>query len=61
MSKKKNLSEAMADASGPGWGWIAYSSGITAAILLSDLPQVCSPTSILYLFGMWVGGKFRFL
>ncbi|KAF2579001.1 hypothetical protein F2Q68_00001660 [Brassica cretica] len=48
MSKKKNPSEAMAEASGPGWGWIAwsvlktctaYSSGVTAAILLSDLSQ----------------------
>ncbi|KAF3531602.1 hypothetical protein DY000_02038376 [Brassica cretica] len=39
MSKKKNPSEAMADASSPGWGWIAYSSGVTAAILLSDLSQ----------------------
>ncbi|CAF1983005.1 BnaC07g14930D [Brassica napus] len=30
----------MAEASGPGWGWIAYSSGVTAAILLSELSQV---------------------
>ncbi|WZZ72709.1 hypothetical protein YC2023_084079 [Brassica napus] len=29
----------MAEASGPGWGWIAYSSGVTAAILLSELSQ----------------------
>ncbi|KAG2292375.1 hypothetical protein Bca52824_039044 [Brassica carinata] len=40
MSKKKNHGEAMAEASGPGWGWIAYSSGVTAAILLSDLSQI---------------------
>lgn len=41
--------EATTEASGPGWGWIAsrilksctaYSSGVTAAILLSDLSQV---------------------
>ncbi|KAL0835051.1 hypothetical protein Bca101_086940 [Brassica carinata] len=53
MSKKKNLSEAMADASGPGWGWIAYSSGITAAILLSDLPQAagCITSSDYYGIG----------
>uniref|UniRef100_A0A1J3JTQ1 Nucleic acid-binding proteins superfamily n=1 Tax=Noccaea caerulescens TaxID=107243 RepID=A0A1J3JTQ1_NOCCA len=40
--------EATTEASGPGWGWIAsrilktctaYSSGVTAAILLSDLSQ----------------------
>ncbi|CAN7074632.1 unnamed protein product [Brassica oleracea var. botrytis] len=46
--RKKNPSETTAEASGPGWGWIAsrvlktctaYSSGVTAAILLSDLSQ----------------------
>ena len=56
MSKKKNPSEAMAEASGPGWGWIAwsvlktctaYSSGVTAAILLSDLSQVCHHSLLL--------------
>jgi hypothetical protein len=40
-----------AEASGPGWSWIAsrilktciaYSSGVTTAILLSDLSQVTS-------------------
>ncbi|ESQ48230.1 hypothetical protein EUTSA_v10020210mg [Eutrema salsugineum] len=45
---KKDPSEATAEASGPGWGWVAsrilktctaYSSGVTAAILLSDLSQ----------------------
>ncbi|CAN6991174.1 unnamed protein product [Brassica rapa subsp. trilocularis] len=46
--RKKNPSEAVTEVSGPGWGWIAsrvlktctaYSSGVTAAILLSDLSQ----------------------
>lgn len=46
---KRDITEAMTDATGPGWGWIAsrilktctaYSSGVTAAILLSDLSQV---------------------
>ncbi|KAF3506700.1 hypothetical protein F2Q69_00008153 [Brassica cretica] len=40
MSKKTNPDEAMAEASGPGWGWIAYLSGVTAAILLYDLSQI---------------------
>lgn len=59
--RKKNPSEAVTEVSGPGWGWIAsrllktctaYSSGVTAAILLSDLSQVplLSPTSVLDLF-----------
>ncbi|KAG2317747.1 hypothetical protein Bca52824_020869, partial [Brassica carinata] len=46
--RKKNPDVAVTEASGPGWGWIAsrvlktctaYSSGVTAAILLSDLSQ----------------------
>lgn len=46
---KRDPSEAMTEAGGPGWGWVAsrilktctaYSSGVTAAILLSDLSQV---------------------
>lgn len=50
VTSKKNPSEAVNESSGPGWGWIAsrilktctaYSSGVTAAILLSDLSQVC--------------------
>ncbi|EFH61443.1 hypothetical protein ARALYDRAFT_479171 [Arabidopsis lyrata subsp. lyrata] len=45
---KRDPSEAMTEAGGPGWGWVAsrilktctaYSSGVTAAILLSDLSQ----------------------
>ncbi|KAG7625535.1 Cell division control protein 24 OB domain 2 [Arabidopsis thaliana x Arabidopsis arenosa] len=45
---KRGPGEAMTEASGPGWGWVAsrilktctaYSSGVTAAILLSDLSQ----------------------
>lgn len=53
--RKKNPSETTAEASGPGWGWIAsrvlktctaYSSGVTAAILLSDLSQV--PPTLSY-------------
>lgn len=48
VTSKKNPSEAVNESSGPGWGWIAsrilktctaYSSGVTAAILLSDLSQ----------------------
>ncbi|EOA30024.1 hypothetical protein CARUB_v10013126mg [Capsella rubella] len=44
----KDPTEAAAEATGPGWGWVAsrilktctaYSSGVTAAILLSDLSQ----------------------
>lgn len=54
---KRDPSEATTEASGPGWGWIAsrilktctaYSSGVTAAILLSDLSQVL-PLSLLLL------------
>ncbi|KAF8095441.1 hypothetical protein N665_0332s0023 [Sinapis alba] len=47
-ASKKNPRESITETSGPGWGWIAsrilktctaYSSGVTAAILLSDLSQ----------------------
>lgn len=67
---KRDPSEPTTEASGPGWGWIAsrilktctaYSSGVTAAILLSDLFQVLllSPAYILivFRFGVVVGGK----
>ncbi|CAN8269201.1 unnamed protein product [Cochlearia groenlandica] len=46
--RNRDPSEATTESSGPGWGWIAsrilrtctaYSSGVTAAILLSDLSQ----------------------
>ncbi|KAL0650932.1 hypothetical protein Bca4012_093623 [Brassica carinata] len=70
MSKKKNPSEAMAEASGPGWGWIAwsvlktctaYSSGITAAILLSDLSQVCHHSLLLRFLTNETGDVYKFL
>jgi len=53
---KRGPGEAMTEASGPGWGWVAsrilktctaYSSGVTAAILLSDLSQVLLISLIL--------------
>ncbi|CAH8374345.1 unnamed protein product [Eruca vesicaria subsp. sativa] len=48
IDNEDNPSEATTELTGPGWGWIAsrvlktctaYSSGVTAAILLSDLSQ----------------------
>lgn len=54
--RKRDPSGATTEASGPGWGWIAsrilktctaYSSGVTAAILLSDLFQVLPPSLLL--------------
>lgn len=58
---KKDPSEVTTEASGPGWGWVAsrilktctaYSSGVTAAILLSDLSQVL-PLSLILMFFDW--------
>ncbi|KAG2296301.1 hypothetical protein Bca4012_002245 [Brassica carinata] len=68
MSKKKNPSEAMAEASGPGWGWIAwsvlktctaYSSGVTAAILLSDLSQCACNVELLWSLFDWISAFCR--